>query len=33
MIDEQAIDFVSARARNYQSHPYYGILADQLWLR
>jgi len=33
LIDERGIDFVSARVRNYQSHPYLGILADQLWLR
>jgi len=32
-INERAIDFVSARVRNYQSHPYWGIIADQLWLR
>jgi ABC-type transport system substrate-binding protein len=33
MVDDQGIDFVSARVQNYQSHPYFGILADQLWLR
>jgi YVTN family beta-propeller protein len=32
-VDERVIDFVSARVRNYQLHPYWGILADQLWLR
>jgi YVTN family beta-propeller protein len=32
MIDEHAIDFVSARVRNYQAHPYWGIIADQLWI-
>jgi hypothetical protein len=26
------IDFVSARVRNYQPHPYWGIIADQLWI-
>ena len=29
----RGIDFVSARVRNYQFHPYSGIIADQLWLR
>jgi peptide/nickel transport system substrate-binding protein len=33
LIDEHAVNFVSARVRNYQSHPYWGIIADQLWLR
>jgi peptide/nickel transport system substrate-binding protein len=33
LIDEHAIDFVSAHVRNYQSHPYWGVIADQLWLR
>jgi peptide/nickel transport system substrate-binding protein len=33
LIDEHAIDFVSGRVGNYQSHPYWGIIADQLWLR
>jgi hypothetical protein len=23
----------SARVRNYQFHPYWGIMADQVWLR
>jgi YVTN family beta-propeller protein len=32
-INERAVDFVSARVRNYQSHPYLGILADQLVLQ
>ena len=32
MIDEHAIDFVSARVHNYQAHPYWGIIADQLWI-
>jgi peptide/nickel transport system substrate-binding protein len=32
MVNEHAIDFVSARVRNYQAHPYWGILADQVWL-
>jgi hypothetical protein len=33
MIDERGVDFVSARVRNYQFHPYWGLIADQLWLR
>jgi YVTN family beta-propeller protein len=33
MVNERGIDFVSARVRNYQSHPYAGIIADQLWVR
>jgi peptide/nickel transport system substrate-binding protein len=33
LIDERGIDFVSARVGNYQVHPYWGIIADQLWLR
>jgi len=33
MINDRGIDFVSARVRNYQVHPYWGILADQLWVR
>jgi peptide/nickel transport system substrate-binding protein len=33
MVNEHAIDFVSARVHNYQAHPYWGIIADQLWLQ
>jgi peptide/nickel transport system substrate-binding protein len=33
MINEHGLDFVSARVRNYQSHPYWGLIADQTWLR
>jgi DNA-binding SARP family transcriptional activator/ABC-type transport system substrate-binding protein len=32
MIDELGLDFVSGRVRNYQFHPYWGLIADQLWL-
>jgi YVTN family beta-propeller protein len=28
-----AMDFVSARVGNYQSHPQWGILFDQLWVQ
>lgn len=33
MINERGIDFLSDRVTNYQSHPYGGLLADQLWVR
>jgi peptide/nickel transport system substrate-binding protein len=33
MIDERGVDFVSARVRDYQFHPYWGLIADQLSLR
>jgi peptide/nickel transport system substrate-binding protein len=33
LVNPRVIDFVSARVRNYQFHPYWGIIADQLWLR
>jgi peptide/nickel transport system substrate-binding protein len=33
MINEHALDFVSERVRNYQVHPYWGVIVDQLWLR
>jgi peptide/nickel transport system substrate-binding protein len=33
LVDLKGIDFVSARVRHYQFHPYSGIIADQLWLR
>lgn len=32
MVNELGLDFVSARVRNYQFHPYWGLIADQLWL-
>jgi len=28
-----SVDFVSARMRNYRSHPLWGFMADQAWLR
>jgi peptide/nickel transport system substrate-binding protein len=31
--NEHGLDFVSARVHNYQFHPYWGLIADQLWLR
>jgi peptide/nickel transport system substrate-binding protein len=33
LINEHGIDFVSARVHNYQFHSYWGLIADQLWLR
>jgi peptide/nickel transport system substrate-binding protein len=33
MYNEIAMDFVSARVGNYQYHPQWGILLDQLWVR
>jgi YVTN family beta-propeller protein len=33
LANRRAIDFVSGRLRNYQAHPYWGVIADQLWLR
>jgi peptide/nickel transport system substrate-binding protein len=32
MINERGLDFVSERLRNYQFHPYWGLIADQVWL-
>jgi peptide/nickel transport system substrate-binding protein len=33
MINERGIDFLSDHVANYQSHPYWGLLADQLWVQ
>jgi peptide/nickel transport system substrate-binding protein len=33
MINERGIDFLSTRVANYQSHPYWGLFADQLWVK
>lgn len=32
LVNPRLIDLVSARVRNYQFHPYWGIIAGQLWL-
>jgi ABC-type transport system substrate-binding protein/DNA-binding SARP family transcriptional activator len=32
LFNERVVDFVSARAHNYQFHPYWGFMADQAWL-
>lgn len=33
LVNPRIIDFVSARVRNYQYHPYWGFLASQAWLQ
>jgi ABC-type transport system substrate-binding protein len=32
IVNELGLDFVSDRVRGYQFHPYWGLIADQLWL-
>ena len=32
-LNPKAIDFVSKRLENYQHHPEFGMLIDQVWLR
>ena len=33
MIDEHLVDFVSSRLRNYQAHPFQGLIATQVSVR
>ena len=33
MINERGIDFLSTRVANYEPHPYWGLVADQLWVK
>jgi peptide/nickel transport system substrate-binding protein len=33
LITPRAVEFVSARVRNYQNHPIGGLIVDQVWLR
>jgi YVTN family beta-propeller protein len=33
LVTPREVEFVSARLRNYQFHPIWGFLADQIWLR
>ncbi len=33
LVDLSGVDFVSRRLRNYQFHPVWGFIADQVWLR
>lgn len=32
MVNESGIAFLSSRVGNYESHPYWGVIADQLWV-
>jgi peptide/nickel transport system substrate-binding protein len=32
LVNPRQLDFVSARVRNFQHHPYWDILVDQLWV-
>jgi peptide/nickel transport system substrate-binding protein len=32
LVNPRQLDFVSARVRNFQHHPYWDILVDQLWI-
>ena len=33
LVNPRQLDFVSARVGNFQHHPYWDILVDQLWVR
>ena len=33
VVNDHGLDFVSARVHDYEFHPYWGLIADQLWLR
>jgi peptide/nickel transport system substrate-binding protein len=33
IVNSRILDFVSARVRNHQYHPYWGFLASQAWLQ
>jgi ABC-type transport system substrate-binding protein len=33
LVNPRLLELVSQRVRNYQFHPYWGLLADQMWLR
>jgi YVTN family beta-propeller protein len=33
LVTPRAVEFVSARVRNYQTHPFWGLIVDQVWLR
>jgi peptide/nickel transport system substrate-binding protein len=33
LVTPRAVEFVSARVRNYQAHPISGLIVDQVWLR
>jgi peptide/nickel transport system substrate-binding protein len=33
LVNPRIIDFISSRVRNYEFHPVWGFMADQVWLR
>lgn len=33
MVNERGLAFLSTRIANYESHPYGGLIADQLWVK
>jgi peptide/nickel transport system substrate-binding protein len=33
LVTPRAVEFVSARVRDYQNHPIWGLIVDQVWLR
>ena len=33
LVNPRLLDFVSSRVRNYEFHPIWGFIADQVWLR
>jgi peptide/nickel transport system substrate-binding protein len=33
LINERGLAFVSTRVGNYESHPYWGLIADQVWVK
>jgi hypothetical protein len=32
-VNLNTVDFISARVGNYQFHPQWGLLLDQLWVK
>ena len=33
LVNPRIVDFISSRVRNYEFHPIWGFMADQVWLR
>jgi DNA-binding SARP family transcriptional activator/ABC-type transport system substrate-binding protein len=33
VVNDHGLDFVSAQVHDYEFHPYWGLIADQLWLQ
>jgi hypothetical protein len=33
MVSERGLALISARVANYESQPYLGLIADQLWVK